>query len=453
MNGIQIKSYLFPDNAKVSLNSISQVEEIRRFSLAVNSQYGLYENLIQKIQATYGSLLPKREEIKTFWIDEESELVGFSSDNELSYAIDVQTAVRMSKPAYPYENGQSNFLFKVYIARKPLIQQEQSEAPRSPDLSQCDPSKIHFGVVCDGCNGPVVGIRFKCGTCPDFDLCELCEKKGIHKEHTFNRIEKPRCARGGFFGRHGYHHRGHHHHRPSPGPAVSPNQFQQFIKNMMPQIVNNIPVVSNPEQLSNFGEFMKGFLDPFGIDVSYYVDNNSTSPKSEEKSEQKTQTESEEKEKQTPMEETLVETETETSQMKRSESLMDESVNLSVPTIHATNLNEKSTSAPVEPLITYADSNYEAASNALKEVIEKNSKIEEAVIVTSESNKALEESIEESFNLVDIEKELKIIRAIEQLKSMGYRDDGGWLTRLVSAKDGNINMVLDAIAPSIGPKN
>ena len=173
MNGIQIKSYLFPDNAEIAFNSISQVEEIRTFNLAVNSQIGLYEKLIQGIQATYGPLLPKREEIKTFWIDEESELVGFSSDNELSYAIDVQTAIRMSKPAYPYENGQpSNFLFKVYIARKSVNQ--QSDAARSPDLNQCDLSKMHFGVVCDGCKGPVVGIRFKCYTCSNYDLCERC---------------------------------------------------------------------------------------------------------------------------------------------------------------------------------------------------------------------------------------------------------------------------------------
>ena len=57
----------------------------------------------------------------------------------------------------------------------------------------------------------------------------------------------------------------------------------------------------------------------------------------------------------------------------------------------------------------------------------------------------------DGFSLIEIDKELKIIRAIEHLNSMGYTDDGGWLTRLVSAKNGNINAVLDAITPS-GPK-
>jgi len=75
MNGIQVKSYLFPNNAKIALSSVNQVDEIRRFNLAISSSQSLYETLIQKIQASYGSLLPKREEIKTYWLDEENELV------------------------------------------------------------------------------------------------------------------------------------------------------------------------------------------------------------------------------------------------------------------------------------------------------------------------------------------------------------------------------------------
>jgi len=49
----------------------------------------------------------------------------------------------------------------------------------------------HFGVSCDGCNqNPIVGQRFKCTVCPNYDLCESCNAKGVHKEHTLENIPR-----------------------------------------------------------------------------------------------------------------------------------------------------------------------------------------------------------------------------------------------------------------------
>lgn len=40
---------------------------------------------------------------------------------------------------------------------------------------------VHTGVTCDGCRVyPIIGKRFKCMTCPDYDLCETCEQRCIH---------------------------------------------------------------------------------------------------------------------------------------------------------------------------------------------------------------------------------------------------------------------------------
>eukprot|EP01006_Ploeotia_vitrea_P054482 TRINITY_DN67890_c0_g1_i1.p2 TRINITY_DN67890_c0_g1~~TRINITY_DN67890_c0_g1_i1.p2 ORF type:complete len:116 (-),score=2.85 TRINITY_DN67890_c0_g1_i1:431-778(-) len=52
----------------------------------------------------------------------------------------------------------------------------------------------HPHVICDGCNtNPIVGNRYKCSVCPDFDYCEKCEAEKEHS-HPFLKIKKPELA-------------------------------------------------------------------------------------------------------------------------------------------------------------------------------------------------------------------------------------------------------------------
>ncbi|CAB5359922.1 unnamed protein product [Rhizophagus irregularis] len=48
---------------------------------------------------------------------------------------------------------------------------------------------LHYGVKCDCCNYTIRGIRWRCTSCDDYDLCQVCKPKSeIHchpDDHAF----------------------------------------------------------------------------------------------------------------------------------------------------------------------------------------------------------------------------------------------------------------------------
>jgi len=62
----------------------------------------------------------------------------------------------------------------------------EKKKKKEPEL----PKAVHSHIICDGCNvGPIVGIRYKCSICDDFDYCDKCEEqyKSTHL-HPFLKI-------------------------------------------------------------------------------------------------------------------------------------------------------------------------------------------------------------------------------------------------------------------------
>lgn len=52
----------------------------------------------------------------------------------------------------------------------------------------------HTNIICDNCDGKVIGFRYKCTVCPDYDLCSKCEaiNPPVHDEdHPFVKYRKP----------------------------------------------------------------------------------------------------------------------------------------------------------------------------------------------------------------------------------------------------------------------
>ncbi|XP_041374804.1 next to BRCA1 gene 1 protein-like [Gigantopelta aegis] len=66
------------------------------------------------------------------------------------------------------------------------------------DTKPAYPVYLHEGIMCDNCERPIIGPRYKCGNCPNYDLCLQCEGMyGIHNpDHVFIKLHRP-CFNAG----------------------------------------------------------------------------------------------------------------------------------------------------------------------------------------------------------------------------------------------------------------
>uniref|UniRef100_A0A803V6A8 Sequestosome 1 n=1 Tax=Ficedula albicollis TaxID=59894 RepID=A0A803V6A8_FICAL len=200
--------------------------------------------------------------------DEDGDLIAFSSDEELELAM-------------PYVR---DGVFRVYIKEKKECKREhRSQCSQEPPRNM-----VHPNVICDGCEGPVVGTRFKCSVCPDYDLCSTCEGKGIHKEHNMVMFQSPLLNPFEWFPRGRWLRKMRHGVPPFPwmhcwgypGPAAPcQNSEQAEASTAAPSApaaeeasTNSQPQDPNVTFLKNVGESVAAFLSPLGIEVDIDVE-------------------------------------------------------------------------------------------------------------------------------------------------------------------------------------
>jgi hypothetical protein len=193
---------------KIKINN-----EIRRVQVPVNVTF---QALVEKLKA----LIPdfSMETMTVRYTDDEGDAVSVNSNEELLEALRIATA---------------NKILRLSVDKKAAPQPQQQAPPHhghghgrgrpgwggcrrpwhaGPAAAEGDAQKtcpflaraqqnvrpgeevhldIHYGVICDGCDSfPLVGARFKCQSCPDYDLCEGCVAKGVHADtkHNFTKI-------------------------------------------------------------------------------------------------------------------------------------------------------------------------------------------------------------------------------------------------------------------------
>merc|ERR1712047_75160 len=141
--------------------------QVRRFVVPQDCSTSLVY-LKEKLRPIFG---PTLGTFRLSWKDEDEDDVIIETDEELMIGLQ-----EMKGPLYKLE--------VVSLGAPDKIASEQQPTPQGPQ-------EEHFGVTCDGCQGPVIGFRYKCVKCPDYDLCGKCEAKGFHPGHNMMRIATP----------------------------------------------------------------------------------------------------------------------------------------------------------------------------------------------------------------------------------------------------------------------
>ncbi|CAF1135590.1 unnamed protein product [Rotaria magnacalcarata] len=344
--------------------------EIRRFCLTISSDSDMYEALETKVSQlntdyTQGQFILQ-------YIDEDSDRITFSSNAEFQSAL---------------KNYSMNGMIKIFAQPKSKTHEQASEN-----------TTIHIGVICDGCQGPVIGNRYKCLECFNYDLCQTCSNKNLHSEHNMLKLTRVFQHDRGRRARHYRHHFMPEQCRPSNfgAPRVMSDFLNLFKGKELSELiethvseclhtetfkdfVNQLKTdksVNEMISLDNVGKTVREVLTSFGIKCDCSVDKQKEESKSNKKNEE----------------------------------------------VPITTANEN------DPTLTTS-----TASPSLNDLMEQ---LQAMFVPMFQHSKP-----------TATEDQTQIEKCVELMTSMGFVDSNGVLTELVKSKKGDLEQVLDALNP------
>jgi len=449
---------VLPTPFKVTLIQGDELET-RRFVLDEATRFN---NLQQKIASIFPAL-DQREPVLS-WLDDEGDEVTIANDEELKLAL-----AAMTGPVYK---------LRVRLGGKKRGDEHQAGAGAGEEL-------LHPGVVCDGCDGPVLGPRYKCLACPDYDLCKICESRGLHSQHKMVRLPQP-CKRDAKLAKFlatrpwvkgcqvnssataseksaDKTEPKEHSETQKEGPApetesqakgepsktTTPtnNNLPGFLADLTPllgpiqaeqlsQLLTNSQGFQLREQLPHLGGLISTFLGPAALEAVFPVlealaKTQSVQSEAEQEREKPEEKANEDVEKEKVSENTEAEKSEEMDVEKSDEEKADSDFEV----IPASSPRSSSIypTLPTEEQARLWKTNPMDSTNTNQEGTES-----ESVMTNADKKMDNEDDAEDP----------KVADALAQMKAMGFSDDGGWLSNLLKAKSGDVGKVLDAIQPN-----
>ncbi|XP_049730504.1 sequestosome-1 isoform X2 [Elephas maximus indicus] len=416
MASLTVKAYL--------LGKEDAAREIRRFSFCFSPEAeaeaeaatgpGPCERLLSRVAALFPALRPGG--FQAHYRDEDGDLVAFSSDEELTMAM-----------SYVKDD-----IFRIYIKEKKECRRDH----RPPCAQEVPRSMVHPNVICDGCNGPVVGTRYKCSVCPDYDLCAACEGKGLHGEHSKLAFPTPFGHLSEGFSHSRWLRKLKHGHFGWPGWEMGPpgNWSPRPPRAGDARPGPTAGSASGPSEdpsvnfLKNVGESVAAALSPLGIEVDIDVEHGGKRSRLTSASPDSSSTE-------------------EKCSSQPSSCSSDPSKPEGNTECTTQSLAEQMKKIALEPV------------GQPEEVDPSTGELQSLQMPESEGPSSLDPSQDGPTGLKEAalyphlppEADPRLIESLSQMLSMGFSDEGGWLTRLLQTKNYDIGAALDTIQYSKHP--
>lgn len=340
---------------------------------------------------------------------------------------------------------------------------------------------------CFSCNDPIIGSRYKCNTCLNHEICDTCEKKGVQKPHSFMRLpcggDRDQECKLIF--------------NKANKEVTQPRKQEK--QNLAKQEEINVPTPFNIK-IDSRSSTTPGVRFKFSSRLSYnFAENKDNQIYSRSQSRMEAASSSVEEVKVNrvilnnkpfplsknfeknfkTLKKSVFSSEsgsnlsTGTLSPQPTDLVVDESFSLikSSSTLNLKSKPNKNIDLKVLKLKTSASKLSNTTAPPSRNMSSNDYKRPLKLLV---NNNKLNESVEESdyenyskkndrdrLNLsgfssdvnsinssafdsdIDIDKEFKILETVDRLRTMGY--EGTWVKRLVNAKNGNINLVLDSI--------
>ena len=198
-----ISNYINKKMLLVELN-----EKIRAIKIPEN-----YDCLIKKVEKEYS--LSKEQISKIFftYIDEEDNSIYVTNNDDFLYAIPFsetivlkiefkETETEKKQPSIDslLEKGDIDTIIEkankriIELKKETKIEDENLEHQKlkSKNKPKEIQAKTNEEINCNECGNNIKGIRYMCGICHNYNLCEECENKyGLEHNHPLLKIRKP----------------------------------------------------------------------------------------------------------------------------------------------------------------------------------------------------------------------------------------------------------------------